>query len=138
MDRAALLDALAGPALRGEVSGLSWRRYQGLRRRGAFPVAQTEAAGDELARTLDEIAGVEALLDRRAREVHCGFLARRAAEEVRELDRRRGEWEREKALFLPMEQRLDRGRRALELGDEYEGIRRMRQEQDQALSLIHI
>ncbi|WP_298778856.1 hypothetical protein [uncultured Fretibacterium sp.] len=132
LDRAALLDALAGPALRGEVSALSWRRYQGLRRRGAFPVAQTEAAGDELARTLDEIAGVEALLDRRAREVHCGFLARRAAEEVRELDRRRGEWEREKALFLPMEQRLDRGRRALELGDEYEGIRRMRQEQDQA------
>ena len=132
LDRAALLDALAGPALRGAVSALSWRRYQGLRRRGAFPVAQTEAAGDELARTLDEIAGVEALLDRRAREVHCGFLARRAAEEVRELDRRRGEWEREKALFLPMEQRLDRGRRALELGDEYEGIRRMRQEQDQA------
>lgn len=132
LDRAALLDALAGPALRGEVSALSWWRYQGLRRRGAFPVAQTEAAGDELARTLDEIAGVEALLDRRAREVHCGFLARRAAEEVRELDRRRGEWEREKALFLPMEQRLDRGRRALELGDEYEGIRRMRQEQDQA------
>ncbi len=132
LDRTALLDALAGPALRGEVSALSWRRYQGLRRRGAFPVAQTEAAGDELARTLDEIAGVEALLDRRAREVHCGFLARRAAEEVRELDRRRGEWEREKALFLPMEQRLDRGRRALELGDEYEGIRRMRQEQDQA------
>ena len=131
-DRAALLDALVGPALRGEVSALSWRRYQGLRRRGAFPVAQTEAAGDELARTLDEIAGVEALLDRRAREVHCGFLTRRAAEEVRELDRRRGEWEREKALFLPMEQRLERGRRALELGDEYEGIRRMRQEQDQA------
>lgn len=132
LDRAALLDALAGPALRGEVSALSWRRYQGLRRRGALPVLQTEAAGDELARTLDEIASVEALLDRRAREVHCGFLVRRAAEEVRELERRRGEWEREKALFLPMEQRLDRGRRALELGDEYEGIRRMRQEQDQA------
>lgn len=131
-DRAALLDALVGPALRGEVSALSWRRYQGLRRRGALPVVQAEPAGDELARTLDEIAGVEALLDHRAREVHCGFLTRRAAEEVRELDRRRGEWEREKALFLPMEQRLERGRRALELGDEYESIRRMRQEQDQA------
>ena len=131
-DRAALLDALVGPALRGEVSALSWRRYQGLRRRGALPAAQAGAASDELARTLDEIAGVESLLDRRAREVHCGFLARCAADEVRELDRRRGEWEREKALFLPMEQRLERGRRALELGDEYEGIRRMRQERDQA------
>lgn len=131
-DRAALLDALVGPALRGEVSALSWRRYQGLRLRGALPAAQAGAASDELARTLDEIAGVESLLDRRSREVHCGFLARCAAEEVRELDRRRGEWEREKALFLPMEQRLERGRRALELGDEYEGIRRMRQERDQA------
>ena len=138
-ERGALLDALTGPALQCELSLLAWHRC--LSKRGTARPGREDMSGvrDELARTLDELGAMEALLTKRAAEVRNQDAVRRAAEEIRELDRRRGDWERNRALFLPLQERLERGRRALELGDEYAALRDLRQEQEQGrLALMNL
>ena len=50
---------------------------------------------------------------------------------IKELDQRRNDLERDVALFAPQRQRLERGRKALELWDSYAALRALRQTQDQ-------
>ena len=135
-DRGPLFDGLTGPGLWGEITSLSFRKYKG-RAQAAMDDAPELSPEDwdkaraELAQVVEEIAAMEALLDRRAGEARLEETLARGEAELRELDRRRGDWEREQTLFAPLRQRLERGRAALELLEEYEALKDLRQRQEQ-------
>ncbi|MCR5346513.1 MAG: hypothetical protein K6E38_01950 [Fretibacterium sp.] len=145
----AALERLTGQGLWGDTSALFCRHY--LARAAGKPTswaagkptvwggfnpeaAHMEAEGDPLcglARTLDELGAMEILLERRTEEERRQEALGRSEAELRELDRRRGDWERDKALFAPLQQRLEKGRAVLELGDDYANLRGLRQRQEQ-------
>ena len=54
----------------------------------------------------------------------------KAQELLKDLDARRTDWERRSALFIPSKNRLERGGKALELGEAYEAIKELRQMRD--------
>ena len=134
-DRGAALERLVGPELWADASALSCRYY--LARAGDMGSGvprersdEEKSAAIELARTLDELGTMEVLLDRRDEEERRQEALGRSEAELRDLDRRRGDWERDKALFAPFQQRLEKGRAVLELGDEYAALRDLRQRQE--------
>ncbi|MBQ3447189.1 MAG: hypothetical protein IJG37_06060, partial [Synergistaceae bacterium] len=53
------------------------------------------------------------ILEHRAEEL-------RLQEHLKDIDARRTDWERRTALFVPSRQKLERGGKTLELGQEYE------------------
>ena len=134
-ERGTALERLVGPGLWGDASALSCRRYLALaggeKKAAGIDPEKAESARMELTRTLDELGAMESLLDRRAEEERRQEALGRSEAELRDLDRRRGDWERDKTLFAPLQQRLERGRAVLELGDEYAGLRELRQRQEQ-------
>lgn len=134
-DRGNALERLTGPGLWGDASALFCRHYLtealGRGKAGGVDSEKTGAGRTELARTLDELGSMEVLLDRRAEEEHRQEALGRSEAEIRDLDRRREDWERDKTLFAPLQQRLEKGRAVLELGDEYADLRLLRQRQEQ-------
>lgn len=68
---------------------------------------------------LDECERLKRLLEHKAEEI-------KAQELLKDIDMRRSDWERRSALFVPSKQRLERGGRALELGEDYERIKELR------------
>ena len=65
------------------------------------------------------------LLEHRAEEL-------RLQELMKDIDARRADWERRRALFVPQKQRLERGGRALELTESFRAIKELRQRLDSA------
>ena len=71
---------------------------------------------EELLRECEEI---KRLLEHKREEI-------KAQEALKDLDAQRRDWERRTALFVPSKQRLERGGKALELGEDYETIKDLR------------
>ena len=71
---------------------------------------------EELLRELEEI---KRILEHKSEE-------RKAQELLKDLDAQRRDLERRTALFVPLRQRLERGGKALELGEDYETIKELR------------
>lgn len=65
------------------------------------------------------------LLEHKAEEL-------RLQELLKDIDAKRTDWERRSALFVPSRQRLERGGKALELGEAYESIKDLRAQRGQA------
>ena len=61
------------------------------------------------------------ILQHRAEELH-------QQEKLRDIDAKRADLERRTALFVPSKQRLERGGKTLELGEEYEAIKDLREQ----------
>lgn len=72
---------------------------------------------------LTECERIKRLLEHKAEEL-------KAQELLKDLDAQRTDWERRSALFVPSKQRLERGGRALELGEAYEAIKELRIQRD--------
>ena len=68
---------------------------------------------------LSECGNLRRLLEHKAQEI-------KAQELLKDIDARRKDWERRSALFVPSRQRLERGGKALELGESYEAIKDLR------------
>ncbi len=66
-----------------------------------------------------ECENIIRLLEHKAEEL-------KAQELLKDLDARRTDWERRSALFVPSKNRLERGGKALELGEAYEAIKELR------------
>ncbi len=49
---------------------------------------------------------------------------------LKDLDARRTDWERRSALFLPSKQKLEKAGKTLELGEDYETIKELREQRD--------
>ena len=60
------------------------------------------------------------ILQHRAEELHQQEL-------LKDLDAKRADLDRKTALFVPSKQRLERGGKTLELGEEYEAIKDLRE-----------
>ena len=75
----------------------------------------------ELSRTFENL---KTLLTNKAIEIHQREL-------LKDLDARRTDWERRSALFVPSKQRLEKGGKTLELGEEYETIKELRKLRDE-------
>ena len=70
---------------------------------------------------LTQFEELRRILQHRAEELHQQEL-------LRDLDARRADLDRKTALFVPARQRLERGGKALELGEEYEAIKDLREQ----------
>ena len=68
---------------------------------------------------LQDFEKLKNLLTRKAAEIHQREL-------LKDIDARRADWERRSALFVPSKQRLERGGKTLELGEDYEVIKELR------------
>ena len=65
------------------------------------------------------------LLEHKAEEL-------RLQELLKDIDAKRTDWERRNSLFVPQRQRLERGGKALELGELYEAIKELRVQREKA------
>ena len=65
------------------------------------------------------------LLEQKAEELRLQTL-------LKNIDAKRTDWERRNSLFVPQRQRLERGGKALELGEIYESIKELRIQRDKA------
>ena len=65
------------------------------------------------------------LLEHKAEEL-------RLQELLKDIDAKRADWERRNSLFVPQKQRLERGGKALELGEIYEAIKELRVQREKA------
>lgn len=77
---------------------------------------QIENKIDEL---LHDFENIKKLLDHKAQEIHQREL-------LKDIEAKRADWERRSALFVPSKQRLEKGGRTLELGEDYEIIKDIR------------
>ncbi len=68
---------------------------------------------------LEECEETKRILEHKLNEI-------KAQEALKDLDAKRRDWERKTALFVPSRQRLERGGKALELGEDYETIKELR------------
>ena len=66
-----------------------------------------------------ELEAIKRILERKAEDIQQQAL-------LKDLDARRTDWERRSALFVPLKQRLERGGKTLELGEDYEAIKELR------------
>ena len=66
---------------------------------------------------------IKILLKNKISELHQREL-------LKDLDARRADWERRSALFLPSKQKLEKGGKTLELGEDYEIIKDLREQRD--------
>ena len=71
---------------------------------------------EELLKTFENLKG---LLKNKVLEIH-------QREILKDLDAKRTDWERRSALFVPSQQRLEKGGKTLELGENYESIKDLR------------
>ena len=81
---------------------------------------QIENKIDEL---LQDFENIKKLLAHKSKEIHQREL-------LKELEAKRADWERRSALFVPSKQRLEKGGRTLELGEDYEIIKDLRASRD--------
>ncbi|MBQ3403543.1 MAG: hypothetical protein IJG65_09295 [Synergistaceae bacterium] len=70
---------------------------------------------------LEQCENLRRILKHKADELH-------QQEMLKDIDAKRADWERRSALFVPSRQRLERGGKALELGEEYEAIKDLREQ----------
>lgn len=70
---------------------------------------------------LEDFEDLRRILQHRAEEL-------RQQEKLRDIDAKRADLERRTALFVPSKQRLERGGKTLELGEEYEAIKDLREQ----------
>ena len=70
---------------------------------------------------LEDFEELRRILQHRAEEL-------RQQEKLRDIDAKRADLERRTALFVPSKQRLERGGKTLELGEEYEAIKDLREQ----------
>ena len=70
---------------------------------------------------LEDFEELQKILQHRAEEL-------RQQEKLRDIDAKRADLERRTALFVPSKQRLERGGKTLELGEEYETIKDLREQ----------
>jgi len=63
------------------------------------------------------------LLVNKAAEIHQREL-------LKDIDARRKDWERRSALFIPSKERLEKGGKTLELGEDYEIIKELREQRE--------
>ena len=75
-----------------------------------------ENNNEELIKTFENL---KRLLKNKVLEIH-------QRETLKDLDARRTDWERRSALFVPSQQRLEKGGKTLELGEAYETIKELR------------
>ena len=68
---------------------------------------------------LNEFENIKKLLSHKSQEIHQREL-------LKDLDAKRADWERRSALFVPSKQRLEKGGKTLELGEDYEAIKELR------------
>ncbi|MBQ9419521.1 MAG: hypothetical protein IJU31_04000 [Synergistaceae bacterium] len=69
---------------------------------------------------LNELETIKRILEHKAEEIHQREL-------IKDLDERRKDWERRSALFVPSKQKLEKGGKTLELGEDYENIKELRE-----------
>ncbi len=74
-------------------------------------------------KVLEECEEIKRILEHKHEEI-------KAQEALKDLDAQRRDWERKTALFVPSKQRLERGGKALELGEDYETIKELRAMRD--------
>ena len=72
-----------------------------------------------LQKVLNELTDIKRILQHRSQELLL-------QEKLRDLDAERSDWEKRSALFVPSQQRLEKGGRTLELGEDYEAIKELR------------
>ncbi|MBR0279379.1 MAG: hypothetical protein IJQ75_05305, partial [Synergistaceae bacterium] len=70
---------------------------------------------------LEDFEELQKILQHRAEEL-------RQQEKLKDIDAKRADLERRTALFVPSKQRLERGGKTLELGEEYETIKDLREQ----------
>ena len=68
---------------------------------------------------LNEFENIKKILSHKAEEIHQREL-------LKDLEAKRADWERRSALFVPSKQRLEKGGKTLELGEDYEAIKELR------------
>ena len=73
----------------------------------------------EIEELLTNLEDIKKILEHKAEEI-------RQRNFLKDLDAKRTEWERRSALFVPSRQRLERGGKTLELGEDYENIKELR------------
>ncbi|MBQ9904923.1 MAG: hypothetical protein IJM47_09080 [Synergistaceae bacterium] len=69
---------------------------------------------------LERFEELRRVLQHKSQEIHCHEL-------LKDLDAKRADLERKNALFVPSKQRLEKGGKTLELGEEYEIIKDLRE-----------
>ena len=67
-------------------------------------------------KVLNELTDIKRILQHRNQELIL-------QEKLNDLDAQRSDWEKKAALFVPSQQRLEKGGRTLELGEDYEAIK---------------
>ena len=70
-------------------------------------------------KVLNELIDIKRILQHRNQELIL-------QEKLNDLDAQRSDWEKKAALFVPSQQRLEKGGRTLELGEDYEAIKELR------------
>ena len=70
-------------------------------------------------KVLNELTDIKRILQHRSQELVL-------QEKLNDLDAQRIDWEKKAALFVPSQQRLEKGGRTLELGEDYEAIKELR------------
>ena len=73
----------------------------------------------EIEELLKEFENIKLLLRHKAEEIHQREL-------LKDLDAKKTDLERRTALFVPLRQRLEKGGKTLELGEDYEAIKELR------------
>ncbi|MBQ7733088.1 MAG: hypothetical protein IJT58_03605 [Synergistaceae bacterium] len=74
-------------------------------------------------KVLNELTDIRRILQHRSQELVL-------QEKLQDLDVQRSDWEKKSALFVPSQQKLERGGRTLELGEDYEAIKELRAERE--------
>lgn len=72
---------------------------------------------------MEECEEIRRILEHRAEEL-------KIQETLKDIEAKRADWERRSALFVPSKQRLERGGKTLELGEDYEAIKELRKLRD--------
>ena len=133
--RAPMLDALLGDGLYACIPSLAYEKYRAekeeRRARGEVPesVDGTEERRSELSEVLRELRESENGRGACAAVSQEAGIAR-AERELRDLDRRKADWEKEMALFAPDRRRLEQARQALELAEAHRSLSVLRKEQE--------
>ncbi len=133
--RAAILDALLGEDVYGAVASLAYEKYrtekEERRAQGKLPVAgNVKRLRRELAEVLHDLEELEGSLSRMDGTSQYGDRLARNERELRDLERRKADWEKEMALFAPDRRRLEQARRALELTEAHRALTVLRKEQE--------
>ena len=131
-------DALLGDGLRACAASLAYGKYRAeqeerlVRGAGSIPLAAGEAEERrrELSEVLRTLRALEDEGERGESEARYGDSLAQTERELRDLEQRKADWEKEMALFAPDRRRLDQARLALELGEAHRALSALRRDQE--------